>query len=177
MDKFVSYLRSVLVVLVVLAQSAIADSHKGEFNFDGLKDKYGEPKIEINLNSDILGLVTALAQHEDPEVAELIENLERVVVRVYKTGGENEAAQKLIDKLSNKISKQGWVPIVKVNDEDSVIIYVKHSGKVMDGLVVMAVEKHEQEAIFINIVGEIDPKKIGKVTKSLNLDIKGLDDE
>ena len=45
----------------------------------------------------------------------------------------------------------------------------------MDGLVVMVInnksDKDGREAVFINIVGEIDPAQINKVTKSLNIDI------
>jgi hypothetical protein len=42
----------------------------------------------------------------------------------------------------------------------------------MDGLVVMVVENDsEGEAVFINIVGEIDPEQISRVTDSLNIDI------
>ena len=45
----------------------------------------------------------------------------------------------------------------------------------MDGLVVMVINNsessNEREAVFINIVGEIDPAQINKVTESLNIDI------
>jgi len=45
----------------------------------------------------------------------------------------------------------------------------------MDGLVVMVINssesRNDREAVFINIVGEIDPAQINKVTKSLNIDV------
>jgi len=44
---------------------------------------------------------------------------------------------------------------------------------VIDGVVVMVVspEKEGGEAVFINIVGEIDPEKIGKVAETLDIDL------
>ena len=36
---------------------------------------------------------------------------------------------------------------------------------------VVSPEKEAGEAVFINIVGEIDPEKISKVAETLNVDI------
>ena len=36
---------------------------------------------------------------------------------------------------------------------------------------VVSPDKNGGEAVFINIVGEIDPEKISKVTETLNIDL------
>ncbi|MFT6045747.1 MAG: hypothetical protein ACI9WC_001448, partial [Arenicella sp.] len=52
-------------------------------------------------------------------------------------------------------------------------IFSKSTNDVIEGIVVMVVspEKEAGEAVFINIVGEIDPNKIAKITETLNIDI------
>ena len=52
---------------------------------------------------------------------------------------------------------------------------MKETDGIMDGLVLMVVgngdrKRPGKEAVFINVVGELDPALIGKVTKALNVD-------
>jgi hypothetical protein len=65
-----------------------------------------------------------------------------------------------------------------VNDKDErVRVFMKKTDGVMDGLVVMVVGNERTgsdevgEVVFINIVGEIDPANVNKVTDSLYIDI------
>ena len=54
-------------------------------------------------------------------------------------------------------------------------IFSKSTNDVIDGVVVMVVSPEEEqggEAVFVNIVGEIDPNKIAKVTDSLDINIQ-----
>ena len=69
-----------------------------------------------------------------------------------------------------------WDTLVTVNDNEDdqkVRVFSKSTDNVIDGVVVMVVspEKEGGEAVFINIVGEIDPEKIGKVAETLDIDL------
>ncbi|WP_246125286.1 DUF4252 domain-containing protein [Exilibacterium tricleocarpae] len=72
-----------------------------------------------------------------------------------------------------------WQPTVSVNEaREKVRIFVKQTDGLVDGLVVMVVgeaDKHHgdtgNEAVFVNIVGEIDPAELGRITKKLNIDV------
>ena len=60
------------------------------------------------------------------------------------------------------------------NEENQKVrIFSKSTDQVIDGVVVMVVapEKDGGEAVFINIVGEIDPTNIAKVTNKINIEI------
>lgn len=54
-------------------------------------------------------------------------------------------------------------------------IFSKTKNNIMDGLVVMVVGqepkdgKPKGEAVFINIVGQIDPARIGELTAALDI--------
>ena len=52
---------------------------------------------------------------------------------------------------------------------EQVQIFMKAGADTIEGLTVMAVD--EEEAVFLNILGVIDPAQIGKVMDSLNVDV------
>jgi len=150
---------------------------KGYVSFDDLTSSYGEPKVEINLGAAMMGFVGTMSKNEDPALAEMLSKLESVRVLVYNTRGDGSSALAAVDKVSKKIKKDKWRPIVSVNEEkEKVRVYAKYTDKIMDGLVVMVVDSPERaqgEVVFINIVGEIDPNNVQKVTESLNIDLGG----
>ncbi|MFC3093841.1 DUF4252 domain-containing protein [Alteromonas sediminis] len=162
--------------LSVAAQATTDDItlERGYVEFTSLEADYGEPKVMINLNKTMLTFVSKL-NASDPETSELISKLKAVRVNVYDIEGSVQPAMDLITKVSNDIAGKNWMPIVSVNEEkERVRIFTKVTDDVMDGLVVMVVDDSagaEREAVFINIVGEIDPEQLNKVTGSLNINV------
>jgi len=161
-----------------IGSSAIADDitqERGYVNFANLDSDYGEPKVMINLNKTMLGFISKINM-SDPEASELISKLKAVRVQIYSMTDNDQPALDLIAKVSEDIKTKNWLPIVSVNDdEEKVRIYTKITDDIMDGLMVMVINsnegREEREAVFINIVGEIDPAQINKVTESLNIDV------
>lgn len=146
----------------------------GQINFADLSSQYGEPKVEINLTAALMRMVGSFAKKDEPEVAELLSKLEFINVRVYQIADQAATALASIEDVSRKLKRDKWDTLVTVNDEgERVRIFSKSTNDVIDGIVVMAVspEKEGGEAVFINIVGEIDPAKISTITESLNIDV------
>jgi len=56
------------------------------------------------------------------------------------------------------------------NEGEHARIYVKMNGNKIDGLTVMAAEDGD-EAVFINVIGEIDPEDLSTVTDTLDIDL------
>ena len=166
---------SISFITLLFSASAYADS-KGQVDFADLSSYYGEPKVEINLSAGLMKMVGSFAKNEDPEVAEILSNLEFIKVRVYDLNGKVEKANSTIDRVSKKLRAEKWETLVTVNDNEKnqkVRIFSKTTNNVIDGIVVMVVspEKEAGEAVFINIVGVIDPNKIAKITDNLDIDI------
>jgi Domain of unknown function (DUF4252) len=163
-----------LIVGLVLAVPAIAqeDALKGlpgYVDFGGLQGVYGEPVVMINLGGSILKFVGSMAK-EDPEASALLENLKGVRINVYSVDGNTEAALQKVSQVKNMLSDSQWEPIVQVNEEgEQAQIFVKFSGDVMEGLTVMAVDS--EEAVFINIIGQLDPSKLSQVMENFDVDI------
>lgn len=163
---------------LLMSSSAFADDitkERGYVDFASLNSVYGEPKVMVNLNKTMLGFISKI-NLSDPEASELISKLKAVRVQIYNMKGSDQPAIDLIAKVSKDIQSKNWLPIVSVNEEDEKVrVFTKITNDLMDGLVVMVInnksDKDGREAVFINIVGEIDPAQINKVTKSLNIDI------
>ena len=66
--------------------------------------------------------------------------------------------------------------MVQVKEEgEEVQIFMKGDDSGMQGLTVMTV--NEEEAVFINIIGEIDPSQLDMVMKNIDLDMGGDDED
>jgi len=160
-----------LILLTPMAQANDISEERGYVNFDNLESKYGEPKVMINLNQAMLGFVSKL-NVADEDTSELISKLKAVRVQIYNMGADDQPALDLMTKVAKDIKKKNWMPIVSINeDHEKVRIFTKLTDDIMDGLVVMIIndEHDSKEAVFINIIGEIDPAQINKVTSALDI--------
>ncbi len=167
-----------LSLTTLLLTAPIYAQTNGQIDFADLSSYYGEPKVEINLSASLMKMIGSFADNEeDPEVGNILSSLESIKVRVYNLNGELEKANSTIDRVSSELKSDSWETLVTVNDNEEnqkVRIFSKSTDNVIDGVVVMVVSPEESdggEAVFINIVGEIDPDEIAKVTETLDIDI------
>lgn len=169
--KLFVFLISIFVALPVMAQTDELRDEPGYVDFGLLNEAYGEPRVEINIGTALLGFIGALADDDDPEAAAIFDKLKGIRVSIYKVDGDASAAINHIDEVASKLSAQNWTSIVKVNDDgENVRIMIKMTGNKIDGLTVMAAED-DDEAVFINVIGEIDPEDLSKITDTLDIDL------
>jgi hypothetical protein len=141
----------------------------GFVNFESLSDFYGEPRVMINISGFLLKFMAA-ASKNDPEAAEVMRNLKGVRVNVYNTEGIMTPALEQIARVKAVLDKSGWQPVVQVKESrEEVQIFMKANDVGMQGLTVMKVDG--QEAVFVNIVGEIDPSQLSGVMNHIQVDV------
>lgn len=148
----------------------------GQFDFADLSAQYGEPKVEVNLNANLMQIIGHFADKDEPEMAEVLSKLESIKVRIYNLNEELETVNAALDRVSSALKLDNWETLVTVNNNEEnqkVRIFSKSTDNVIDGVVVMVVspEKDGGEAVFINIVGEIDPANIAKITNKIDIEI------
>ena len=160
-----------------LAQSSIEDS-PGYVEFGVLSELVDvEPHIEVLLKGSLLRLVAEASRVEDDELADLLVELKAIRVEGYKLGlGRGELAEQLRSaarSIAKDLRNSGWDRVAKIReDETEVHLYVKDRGDQIEGLTAMVIDENG-EAIFVNIVGKIDPADIGRISRKF--DLKGLD--
>jgi len=172
MSRTIRAMLSVAFIWALSLTQAFA-SPQGRVEFSDLSSSYGMPTVEINLSKALLGMVASFAQSENPELKNILSKIDEVSVRVYDVGDKPASAFTAVETMTKSLRAAQWQPFVSVNESgQKVRIFGKTTKDVMDGLVVMVVgaEDHEREAVFINIVGEIDPNEVSSVTGALNVD-------
>lgn len=169
MKKIVIGALAVLLALPVLAQEDELKALPGYVDFGSLDAVYGEPKVRVNIGGFLLSFMSQAAK-DDPEAAALMSGLEGVRINIYATDGETAPAMDQLNDVKSMLSSQNWEPIVQVNEEgENVQIFMKADGEGMQGLTVMAV--NAEEAVFLNILGSIDPDKLGDVMGQFDVDV------
>jgi hypothetical protein len=151
--------------------------HPGYVDFDALKIFEDEDaKVEVYLKQPMLKLLSEFGKHEDPEMFDLFSRLYLVRVQVFEsTRALTEKFDAESSKTIKELDRRGWERVVRVReDEERVYVYLKPSEdyEYIQGIVVIAIEDFD-EAVFVNIVGDIRPDDIGKL--SSHFDIEELD--
>jgi hypothetical protein len=161
-----------LISLPVLAQEDELKNLAGFVDFGDLSETYGEPSISINIGGTLLGFVSAMSEDSNPDTAEMMGQLKGVRVFGYPISEDPGVAKSKFAEVRSNLRSKGWEPVVQVNDaDDQVLIFMKMDGANMEGLTVMTVDP--TEVMFINIIGRLDPNKLGQMMKTFDVDIDG----
>lgn len=168
--KVVVGLFCTLLALPAMAQEDELKDLPGYVNFGDLSATYGEPKITINLGGTMLNFVGMMSKSESPETSEMISKLKGIRVQIYSLDENIEAAQSQFSQVKGDLKSSGWEPIVQVNEDDEqVLVYMKAEQGNMEGMTVMVVDN--EEAVFVNIIGQLNPEELGRVMDSFDVDV------
>ena len=122
-----------------------------------------KPKVEVNLDSELIAFVAKTTEQE-PEIAELIAMLEGVYVRSYS--GDAASFDPMIRYYERVLKKRGWEAFTKIKeDSEKIQIWVLLITETIDGLFVMVTG--ETETHLVNIVGPLQPQRIGELLRNL----------
>jgi hypothetical protein len=159
-----------LVSLPALAQEDELKDLAGFVDFGDLSATYGEPSISINIGGTLLQFVGMMSEGKDDDAAEVLSQLKGVRVFGYPVDGDTAVAKQKFGEVKNTLKSKGWEPVVQVNqDDEQVLIYIKIDGSSMEGMTVMTVD--DEEVMFINIIGKLDPKNLRSVMHGFDIDI------
>ncbi len=165
-----------MLALPVMAQEDALKDFPGYVDFGELNAIFGEPTVQIAVGESLLGLVGALSASQDPEAAELFKRLNGVRVSVFETSQMADGAVDYVKDVSSQLSNLGWESVVTVNSADEQVrIFMKIDNGRVEGITVMAVE--ENEAVFVNVIGSINPAELGKVMENFDIDLGNNNDD
>lgn len=165
-----------MLALPAMAQEDALKDFPGYVDFGELNSVFGEPTVQIAVGASLLGLVGSLSASEDPEAAELFKRLNGVRVNVFETKQMADGAVDYVKDVSAQLSNLGWESVVTVNSADEQVrIFMKINNDMVQGITVMAVE--ENEAVFVNVIGSLNPAELGKVMGNFDIDLGNHDDD
>jgi len=176
-NKLSKFTLSLTVMLgLLLSTSGMAQTNEikklaGYVDFGDLTSIYGEPNVEINLGPSMLQFASAIIGDADPQALSVMKGLKAIRVQIYNIDGNADAAIKQINTSRKQLVENNWEQIVKVKeDSQETHVFMKMIDGKIEGMTVL-VAGDEDQAIFINIIGNIDPKDLGKITESFDLDL------
>lgn len=131
-----------------------------------------EPWLEVNIRGALLKMVAEASRYEDPELTRLLLKLKAIEVRGYPLSHRQfDSIEKRTTDLARRLQAQGWDTVARVRERDQrVDVYLRmHEGNIA-GMAVMVLEPGSDDgAVFVNIVGEIDPEQIGRIGSKFNI--------
>ena len=128
--------------------------------------------VEVNINSDIIGLVAALAGKQEPAAVELLRGLKAIRVNVVGLDDKNRSqVDERAKAICTDLESKGWSKIVTAQQKDEdVCVYLKTRGEsAVEGLVVTVIEGKHQ-AVFVNIVGDIRPERVAELAERMGIE-------
>ncbi len=133
-----------------------------------------DPTMEVNIKGTLLRLVAKATQYDDPELSETLTRLKAIQVRAFELRRSDR--RKVLDRtsgLTEALLDDGWEVVVRVRDDsEHVHMYMNSLDDVVVGLFVVVIDDSDDEAVFVNLVGEIDPEEFGRVGRKFNFSTK-----
>ncbi len=169
-------IRSALFFSGLLAFGSGANA-QGYFSFDDIPGLDSEPTVEIDLGPDMMRFFGEAAKGSVQDTTGL-EGVTNVRVRVYEGIGDSEAELlKFVDDTSRTLESAGWSSVIRVNENgERVRIFMKpatggaNSGNIA-GITLMVVDTGGgDEAVFINVAGDIKPEQLGRIASGVGMD-------
>lgn len=164
-------------LLVLAAAPAAAqdrlDRDPGYFDLSAVGSWFqDEPWLEVNIRGALLKLVAEASRYEDPELTDLLLKLKAIEVRGYELSrAQYDDIERRTSELARRLQDRGWDTLARVRERNErVDVYLKvHDGNIA-GMAVMVLEPGSDDgAVFVNIVGEIDPEQIGRIGAKFNI--------
>lgn len=162
--------------LLVFASGANA---QGYFAFEDIPGIDSEPTVAIDLDPEMMNFFGAATKGQNPGVESALAGIKNVRVRVYEgftDGGSEAEVLKFVDDTARTLEREGWRNVVRVNEDgERVRIFMKlaaggaNAGRI-EGITVMVVDTGgSDEAVFINVAGDIRPEQLGRVASQFGM--------
>lgn len=163
--SFISLLLAILISPIFLQSQNIF--------LDGIFEKYSNQKgfTYVNITPDMFDLFSDKTNTKDSsKFMELVKGLTGIKVLTYEKSGTKIKA--IYEEVLKNIPKGLYKELMVVKSENTNVKFLIHkeNNKIME--LVLLVSEENQFAL-ISITGDIDLKKVKKLSKQMN--IKGLD--
>lgn len=128
--------------------------------------------VEVNLKGNLLAMAARIAAHEEPEVGELLRGIESIRVNVVGVNDANRTElTERIQSIRSGLTTGGWERLVTVQqDKQDVGVFIKTRGADSISGVVVTVMDGNQQAVFVNVVGDINPDKLAELGEHFGID-------
>lgn len=112
----------------------------------------------------------------DPEVRDLLRSLDGVRIRIYEIDGDPQRVAGRMENMAVKLQDDGWEPVMTIRQQDErVHMLMRTVDGQIRGMTVLVMDGLD-EAVIVNLMGEIKPEQFSEVMVALDVDAGGVDD-
>jgi len=169
------FLAVVLVAITAYGEQAVEEL-PGYYPVEEIDIFASEEVVNIDLSGAMVAMVAAATEQQDPGLSELMASIRRIrVVTGPLQDTDPGRGRAAIHGAAQQLEAAGWSRNVKVEEDDEeVLVYSKEGDGLIQGLTVLVLEDGD-EAVLVNISGNMDPALIGRMLGKLG-DLDGLDE-
>ena len=167
-----SVLRISLLLFLALPVASFAQEGRVKLpDFSNLA-KRATDSVVVTLDRDMLRSAGAFMNKGDQNAAAsaAINGLDGVYVRHFTFAHDNDYSRADVDTILKQLHGPVWSPMVSVHDtrkNEDVHIYLCRDKGHTKGMVIVAAEP--RELTIVNLVGDIDPAKLGQLGGSFGV--------
>ena len=164
---------TVATLAMAFALPGFSAQEPGQVDFGSMPSAKGRQFVEVNLEPNLISLAAKITSKQQPEVSDLLKGIKRVHVNVVGLDDSNrETVTQKIQHVREDLAAQGWTPVVTVRDEngENVNVHLKtDEHDTIKGIVVTVIDNN-REAVFVNIVGDVNPDKIAAIANRFDIE-------
>ena len=150
-------------------------SNDGYADLDSLGMFDTDRVISLSIGPTLLHFAANYVDDE-PEVQDLLRSLDGVRIRVYEVDGDAQKVAGRMQGMSERLQQDGWERIMLVQQEDEQAhMLLRMEGDQIRGMTVLVLDGQD-EAVIVNLMGEIRPDQFSDVMVALEVDAGGVDE-
>ncbi len=171
----------VLLAPILLFGSSMASAQKtdlqndpGYIDVERMSSWFStEANVEVNVKGALLNMIAEASRYEDPDLSRMLHRLRAIQVRAYDLADSDfRGASNRLKDFGKSLERDGWETVVRARqDDEHVEMYLRTTNNRISGMVVLALDQSDGEAVLVNIVGEIDPEEIGRIGRKFNFGV------
>lgn len=150
-------------------------SNEGYADLDSLGMFDTDRVISLSIGPALLNFAANYVD-DDPEAQSLLRSLDGVRVRVYEVNGDAAKVAARMQRMSDQLQADGWEPVMLIQQEDEQAhMLLRVEGDQIRGMTVLMLDG-EDEAVIVNLMGEILPDQFSEVMVALEVDAGDVDE-
>lgn len=150
-------------------------SNEGYADLDSLGMFDTDRVISLSIGPALLNFAANYVD-DDPEAQSLLRSLDGVRVRVYEVNGDAAKVAARMQRMSDQLQADGWEPVMLIQQEDEQAhMLLRVEGDQIRGMTVLMLDG-EDEAVIVNLMGEIRPDQFSEVMVALEVDAGDVDE-
>lgn len=162
-------IRKIAAGFVGLA-TCTAGMAQGSFNWDDIPGIEQEPMVAVDVNPVMMGFIRNMVPEAGPEATDIFEGLRSIKLRVYQASENGAQFSSFIQNVAGQLEGQGWQRLMAVQDEGSNMqFHLQMTEENVTGMTIMIFAEEEEEAIFINLDGNVSAETLGRIIERYNL--------